>query len=74
MKKQYLLNLLLVIVALALVVSACGPEATEAPAEPEPTEAASAPEPTEAPAEPAPTEAPAESSAAEKKVLRVASS
>jgi peptide/nickel transport system substrate-binding protein len=72
MKKQYLLNLLLVIVALALVVSACGPAATEAPAEPEPTEAAAAPEPTEAPAEPAPTEAPTEPPAAEKKVLRVA--
>ena len=45
-------------IALALVLAACGPAETPAPAAPEPTEAPAMPEPTEAPPAPEPTEEP----------------
>ena len=58
MKKTSILFVSLMVV-LSLMMSACGPTATEAPPAAEPTEAPAAEEPTEAPAE-EPTEAPAE--------------
>ncbi len=53
MNKRFTYLLFALVAALALILAACGPQATEAPPEPEPTEAPTeppAPEPTEAPA------------------------
>ena len=57
---RHLFKLTMLLAILVMVLSACGPAATEAPAAPAATEApAAAPAATEAPAEPAATEAPA---------------
>jgi multiple sugar transport system substrate-binding protein len=63
MKKIYILSTFLLL--LSILLAACGPAATEAPAVVEPTEAPAAEEPTEAPAAEEPVEEPTEAPAAE---------
>ncbi|HEY5731488.1 MAG TPA: ABC transporter substrate-binding protein, partial [Anaerolineales bacterium] len=65
MRNNNLFRITIFLLIVTMVLTACGPAATEAPAEPAATEAPAEPAATEAPAEPAATEAPAEPTATE---------